>query len=67
LQREDENGTLTPGTWEQEGSNNLWPLQQLAGNRAGTKTARDQRDLMANTMLTDELAPWQFKVALRSS
>ena len=65
--REDETGLLTPANWEQEGLNNLWPLQQLAGNRSGTKSARDQRDQIAKAMLNDGIAPWQFSHAFRSS
>jgi hypothetical protein len=67
LCREDGNGGITPAAWEQEASNNLWPLQHLAGNHTGTKVAKDQRDFMAYTMLTDELVPWQFQNAFRTS
>ncbi len=67
LRREDANGDVTPGSWEQDGCvNNLHSLNQLAGNRSGTKAAKDQRDLIAKIMLTDNLAPWQFIKALRS-
>ncbi len=62
----EENGIIIPGNWEQDGQNNLWPLQHLTGNRTGIKIAKDQRDLMAEKMLTDQLAPWQFQNALHS-
>jgi hypothetical protein len=68
LKREDENGVLTPGSWEEDGKiNNLESLNQLAGNRSGTRKAREQRDFMANVMLSDDLAPWQFHHALRTT
>ncbi len=67
LRREGANGEVTPGSWEQDGCvNSLYSVGQLAGNRSGTKAAKDQRDLMARIMLTDGLAPWQFQNALRS-
>ncbi len=62
----EENGIITPGNWKQDGQNNLWPLQHLAGNQTGIKIAKDQRELMAEKMLTDQLAPWQFQNALCS-
>ena len=67
LRRESENGELLPGTWEQEGENpNLYRLSQLAGNRAGTQVARQQREVLAEKFLGDNLAPWQFQRAFRS-
>jgi len=68
LKREKETGEITPGFWEAEGSRkNLQKLKHLSGNRSGTAAARSQRDALAQMMMTDELAPWQFQRALRSS
>ena len=66
LKRESDTGALTPGQWEQEGHiQNLSSLGRLAGNRSGTQDARSQRDRIANSFMTDQLAPWQFQRALR--
>ena len=68
LRREADSGELTPGFWEAEGSRrNLQKLDHLTGNRSGTSAARNQRDALAQIMMTDELAPWQFVRALRST
>jgi len=68
LQREDEEGSVTPGTWQQEGAaSNLHQIGQVAGNRSGTRAAKDQRDSLAQQFLTDGLAPWQFKYTFRTS
>ena len=64
LRREDEDGRLTPGSWEQETSmNNLSTIGHVAGNRSGTAEARFQRDILAEKFVSDNLAPWQFKSA----
>ncbi len=56
------------GSWEQDGPlNNLRNMSQVAGNRTGTKEAKDQRDFLAQTFISDRLAPWQFKYAFRST
>ena len=66
LKTETEAGTLSPGFWEEEGNRlNLHSLGHLSGNRSGSKTAREQRDRLAQLMMTDGMAPWQFSRALR--
>ena len=66
LRRETDTGALIPGQWEQEGHiQNLSSLGRLAGNRSGTQDAHSQRDRIANSFMTDQLAPWQFQRALR--
>ncbi len=68
LQRDNEEGGVTPGAWQQDGpSNNLQQIGHVAGNRSGTREARDQRDRMAEMFLTDGLAPWQFKYTFRTA
>ena len=58
---------LDSGRWEDDGRRlNLHSLGHLSGNRSGTKGARDQREMLAQMMMTDELAPWQFERAFRS-
>ena len=67
LRRESDSGELLPGSWELEGQNhNVYSLSRLAGNRAGTQAARQQRDQIAQEFLLDNLAPWQFQRAFRS-
>ena len=63
----DYDGSLTPASWEQQGATNLTPLRQLAGNRNGREDAKIQREKMARIMIADGLAPWQFKMAFRTS
>ena len=63
----DHDGSLTPLDWEQQGATNLTPLNQLVGNRFGREGAKIQREKMAAIMITDGLAPWQFKMAFRTS
>ena len=64
LQREDEDGRLTPGSWEQDTPmNNFSTMGHVAGNRSGTAEARYQRDIIAKKFVSDNLAPWQFKSA----
>lgn len=68
VQREDENGDILQGIWEQDHTQNaLYRLNFLTGNRTGTKAAWDQRKALAEKFLTDELAPWQFKCAFKTS
>ena len=68
LQQEDKEGGVTPGSWQQEGpASSLQRIGQVAGNRSGTKTAKDQRDFLAQKLVTDGLAPWQFKYTFRTS
>ena len=67
LKKEDSTGKLTPGAWEQGATpGNLCSLRRLAGNRSGTQAAKVQRDFLAQKMITDGIAPWQFKHAFRS-
>ena len=67
LEREDEAGNILPGQWVQDGlPNNLFNLHRLVGNRSGTQTCREQRDALAKAMVTDGLAPWQFRHVFRS-
>jgi len=64
--RENESGDIIPGHWEHDApSNNLFSLSRLCGNRSGTLAAREQRSHIANAMITDGLAPWQFYHAFR--
>jgi len=56
----------TSVAWEMENSN-FDQLTHVAGNRSGTKAAKDQRDLLAQSMVMDNLAPWQFEHAFRST
>ena len=67
LQGDDSEGNLTPGGWEQQGATNLTPLAQLCGNRYGKNDAKVQREKIASIMIADGLAPWQFKMAFRTS
>ena len=68
IQREDENGDILQGMREQDHTQNaLYRLNFLTGNRTGTKAAWDQRKALAEKFLTDELAPWQFKCAFKTS
>ena len=67
LRRENDDGEILPGFWEQEGDlQNLSNLGMLAGNRSGTLAARAQRNKIATEFMTDNRAPWQFHSALRS-
>jgi len=63
----DENTKITPWSWEGDNCCNLEKMTFLAGNRSGTQSAKNQRDALAQLMLGDNLAPWQFQVALRSN
>lgn len=64
LRREDNDGNVTPGSWEQDTPlNNLSTIGHVAGNRSGTFEARFQRDILAEKFVADNLAPWQFKSA----
>jgi hypothetical protein len=66
-QVEDDDGNLRLASWEQQDVTNFTPLGQLAGNRSGTDSAKFQREKIAALMVTDGLAPWQFKMAFRTS
>ena len=62
-----DDGGLTPEAWEQQSAANLMPLGQLAGNRFGKDEAKIQREKLASIMIADGLAPWQFKMAFRTT
>ena len=62
-----DDGGLTPEAWEQQSATNLMPLGQLAGNRFGKDEAKLQREKLASIMIADGLAPWQFKMAFRTT
>ena len=67
LRREAGNDGQELGRWEEDGRRlNLHNLGHLSGNRSGTKGARNQRDMLAHLMMTDDLAPWQFERAFRA-
>lgn len=67
LMRDGSKEDLESGRWEDDGLRlNLHNLSHLSGNRSGTKGARNQRDQLAQIMMTDDLAPWQFEKAFRS-
>ena len=68
LQREDKEGSVTPGSWELECSENcqFGRLGRLSGNRTGIDLAKVQRDTMAKMMVADNLCPWQFQYTFRT-
>ena len=61
--QEDSEGNLSSASWEQEVLHSLDPMDWLCGNRSGDKSARRQRDFLANAFMTDEMVSWQFKQA----
>ena len=63
----DDKDNMTPTLWEAEALSNIVPMDQLAGNATGTRQARQQRDFLASHMVTDNLAPWQFKYTFRTN
>ena len=68
LQREDKEGSITPGSWELECRDNgqFIRLGRLAGNRTGSDLAKVQRDTLAKMMVADNHCPWQFQYTFRT-
>jgi hypothetical protein len=63
---EDGAGNLSSASWEQDALHNLDQMNWLCGNRSGNKTAKRQRDFLANSFMADEKVPWQFQHTFRT-
>ena len=69
LRREDKNGNITPGAWEEmcQATGSFTRPRKQTGNRFGTDAAKIQRDTLAHMMVTDNQCPWQFQYTFRAN